>query len=103
MIGIYKITNKINNKVYIGQSIDIYRRWERHRIVAFNDAYPQYNCMLYKAFRKYGYDNFSFEIIKECAEEELNNLESYYILMYESAITSPNDSPSIGHISYFHL
>lgn len=84
MIGIYKITNKINNKVYIGQSIDIYKRWERHRIVAFNDSYPQYNCMLYKAFRKYGYDNFSFEIIKECAEEELNTLENFYIQMYDS-------------------
>ena len=84
MIGIYKITNKINNKVYIGQSIDIQRRWERHRVVAFNDSYPQYNCLLYKAFRKYGFNNFSFEVLEECGEEELNNLENFYIQQYNS-------------------
>lgn len=84
MIGIYKITNIINNKVYIGQSIDIKKRWERHKIVAFNDAYPQYNCLIYKAFRKYGLNNFTFEVLEECAEEDLNRLENLYIDQYNS-------------------
>lgn len=84
MIGIYKITNIVNNKVYIGQSIDIKKRWERHRIVAFNSAYPQYNCLIYKAFRKYGLNNFVFEVLEECCEEDLNRLENFYIEQYDS-------------------
>ena len=45
--GIYKITNKINNHAYIGQSIDIARRWEDHKGM-------YYQCSLYDAFKKYG-------------------------------------------------
>lgn len=85
MIGIYKITNKINNKVYIGQSKDIKFRWYRHRLAAFNKNYPQYNCLLYKAIRKYGLDNFNFEVVEECEEIELNNKEQYYISLYNSS------------------
>lgn len=84
MTGIYKITNTVNNKVYIGQSIDIKKRWERHRIVAFNNNYPQYNCLIYKAFRKYGLDKFIFEVLEECGEEDLNRLENLYIEKYNS-------------------
>ena len=47
--GIYKITNLINNKVYIGQSIDIERRWQEHRKLCKTG-----NALIYKAFRKYG-------------------------------------------------
>ena len=83
MIGIYKITNTINNKVYIGQSIDIAKRWREHKRRAFVQN-KEYNKYLYNAFRKYGLENFSFEIIKECPREQLDKLECFYIRQYNS-------------------
>lgn len=85
MTGIYKITNKANGKIYIGQSKDIHYRWHRHRLAAFNSNYPQYNCLLYKAIRKYGLDSFLFEVIEECEESELNSREQYYISYFNCA------------------
>lgn len=84
--GIYKITNLVNGKVYIGQSIDIHRRWNNHKRKTFIKSDEQYNYPLYRAFRKYGLDNFSFEIIEECSEEELNKKEIYYIDLYRTYI-----------------
>jgi len=78
--GIYKITNNINNKVYIGQSINIEQRWKNHKhFEKERENYP-----LYKAFQKYGINNFSFEIIEECEPEELNEKEEYWINYYDS-------------------
>lgn len=77
MIGIYKITNKINNKVYIGQSIDIHRRWHQEKNKAFNENDTAYNQLLSKAFRKHGLDNFTFEVLEELSEELLNTREQY--------------------------
>ena len=80
MIGIYKITNKINNKCYIGQSIDINRRWLEHK----NPNNWDRKSILYDAFKKYDIENFSFEIIEECNQEELNEREIYWIDYYDS-------------------
>ena len=63
MKGIYKITNKINNKSYIGYSNNIERRWQEH--MARYNCQQEYNKVLYKAIRKYGLSNFSFEVIEE--------------------------------------
>ena len=82
---IYKITNLINNKCYIGQTIkNIEERWNRHKRDAFNKKNYNYNYPLYKAFRKYGLENFSFEIIEECNISELNEKEIYWIQYYDS-------------------
>lgn len=79
MIGIYKITNKINGKSYIGQSIDIERRWKEHRrSIGLNKN------SLYLDFEKYGIDNFTFEILEECATEMLNEREHYWIEYYDT-------------------
>ena len=96
MIGIYKITNKLNNKVYIGQSTDIKRRWTVHKNRAFvkNKEYDKY---LYRAFRKYGIDNFSFEIIEECSKEELDEKEKQYILQYHSCIDAYGYNETCGY------
>lgn len=78
MMGIYKITNLINGKVYIGQSINIERRWQEH-------LYQSSGCSLLKyALHKYGVDNFSFEVIEECRQEELNEKEKLWIQYYDS-------------------
>lgn len=64
MYQIYKITNKINNKIYIGSSIDVERRWRQHKQTAINPNAHHYNYPLMKAFREFGIENFIFEIIE---------------------------------------
>lgn len=58
MIGIYKVTNLINNKVYIGQSIDIERRKYSHIYSSSHPNTPDYNVRFHQALRKYGIENF---------------------------------------------
>lgn len=79
MTGIYKITNTINNKVYIGQSTDIAKRWSAHK-----NPKVEENTLLRKAFQKYGIEHFLFEIIEECSIEQLNEREIYWIQYYNS-------------------
>ena len=83
-IGIYKITNLVNGKCYIGQSVDIEKRWDKERTRAFNNTANEYNCPRSYAFRKYGLENFTFEIIEECCINQLNEKERYYIQYYNS-------------------
>lgn len=75
-IGIYKIENKQSHKCYIGQSTNIEKRWEEHKRAALS-----YNCNTYihRAIRKYGIDNFNFEIIEYCKKSELNQKEIDWI------------------------
>lgn len=83
MMGIYKITNTINNKCYIGLSRDIEYRWKEHKYKAIHNKKCK-NKPLYNAFKKYGIDNFVFEVLKECKEDELSDLEIFYINKYKS-------------------
>ena len=62
---VYKITNKINQKQYIGSSTNVERRWRQHKSDAFNPNNEKYNYPLYQAFRKYGLENFIFGILKD--------------------------------------
>ena len=79
-IGIYKIENLINGKVYIGQSIHIERRWQEH-------CQKTSNSLISKAIQKYGKENFSFQIIQEIDNLQiLNQLESKYIQQYNSLV-----------------
>ena len=73
MVGIYKITNKINGKSYIGQSVDIKRRFMEHRT-------PRGQATSIKlAIKKYGKDNFSFEVLEECSPDALDEREIWWI------------------------
>lgn len=85
MIGIYKITNNINGKVYIGQSRCIEKRWAKHRSAPFNPTDNSYNNPLYKSIRKNGLNNFIFEVIEECSVDNLNEREIYWIKYYNSS------------------
>lgn len=79
MIGIYKIENLINGKVYIGQSVHIERSWQEH-------CMDSAQSIISSAIKKYGVENFSFEVLKECAVEELDELEKAYIKEYDSLV-----------------
>lgn len=73
---VYKITNNINQKCYIGISKNYKARWSTHKSAAFKETDPEYEKVLYKAFRKYGIENFTFELlfsgleIQEAKEKE---------------------------------
>lgn len=80
--GIYMIKNLVNSKIYIGQSVRIKQRWHDHR--KHLRAGNHYNIHLQSAWNKYGEDNFEFSIVKICPEEELDDLEIYYVDYYNS-------------------
>lgn len=96
-IGIYKITNKINGKAYIGQSINIEKRWKNHKIDYLNKNSHSYDYPLYRAFRKYGINNFTFEIIEECKEKKLNEKEIFWIEHYNTFFNGYNQTLGGDH------
>lgn len=82
--GIYKFENKINHMVYIGLTIDLKQRYNKHRL-NINDKQHQED--LYKAFREFGWDNFDYEVLEEFDfynADQLSQLEDYYIQKYDS-------------------
>lgn len=80
--GIYKIENSISHKVYIGQSIDVKRRWRAH-IRALSRGKHQ-NKYLQRAWVKDGQNAFSFSILEECAgQRELNDRETFWAEYYK--------------------
>ena len=72
-IGIYKITNKINGKFYIGSSKDLVRRKKDHFRLLKKGV--NHSILLQRAVNKYGLDNFVFEVLVECSEELLFTIE----------------------------
>ena len=86
MIGIYKFTNKINGHSYIGQSRNIEKRMKEHYYRAFNsyNENKEFSSPFYSALRKYGKENFYFEILEECQIKDLNEKEKYWIQYYDT-------------------
>lgn len=77
MSGIYKITNIVNSKYYVGSSKDIHKRFEQH--VHNLRLNKHCNQKLQHAWNKYGENNFVFEIIEECEIQKLYEREQYYL------------------------
>lgn len=77
MTGIYKITNP-NNKIYIGQSVDIKKRFKQYSSLSQTKLQKK----LHYSFQKYGIKNHTFEIIEECKVELLNERERYWQEFY---------------------
>lgn len=81
--GIYKITNQITKECYIGQSIDVAKRFKDHAKCGLDIDRPQGN-KLYQSMLEYNLWNFSFELLEECPKEQLNEKEKFYISLYDS-------------------
>jgi len=95
---IYKVTNIINNKIYIGQTIrNVDDRWKQHIKDSKQKRYKHIH--FYRALNKYDIDNFTietidyvlYEDIKEL-KDKLNELEKYYILKFDSFKNGYNSS-----------
>ena len=82
---IYKITNNINGKVYIGQTIrNIEIRWHEHLRHGFNSNSNEYSRHLYNSMRKYGKENFNIELIEYCENDLIDDREMFWIKHYNS-------------------
>ena len=82
---IYKITNRINDKIYIGQtSRSIEMRWKEHVRHAFEPNVAGYNSHFYKSIRKYGISNFTVDLIEKCSNGLMNEREIFWIDFYNS-------------------
>lgn len=77
--GIYKITSP-TGKIYIGQSVNIKRRWVDHRSMPKSSK----GNLLYNSFLSHGVDSHKFEILERCSKEKLNERERYYIEKYDT-------------------
>lgn len=71
IIGIYQITCTVNGKRYIGQSIDVKRRFSQHKRKPPDGMIDD--------FKLYGVDKFKFEVLEECAEADLTVREDFYL------------------------
>ena len=92
MIGIYKITNPLN-EVYVGQSIDLKTRIRKHKEANKNKTSKK----LYDSFVKYGVENHKFEVLEECERKELNNRERYYQEVYDVVCSGLNGMMQEGN------
>jgi group I intron endonuclease len=81
---IYKITCKINGKIYIGQALDYYERWNAHKCEA-RKLNPK--LVINKAMKKHGVDNFTYEVIAICEGLiSANNTEDWFIIYFDCRI-----------------
>ena len=80
---IYKITNKVNGKSYIGQTIqNVKERFYQHCAIKCSQAVL--NMAIHRAINKYGKSNFTIEVIEEVESTNLNDRERYWIKYYNS-------------------
>ena len=88
---IYKITNTLNDKVYIGQTIKtVQKRFAQHTNNSNEEYFSQ--IVLYKAFNKYGIENFICEEIEEVPNDKLDEREKYWIEYYDSYFNGYNST-----------
>ena len=105
MFTVYKITNQINGKCYIGSSIRVIKRWQEHKNNAFNPNAPSYKYPLQCAIRKYGLENFLFEILNDNLDsfKEMEQYEYEMILYYDSYNNGYNQTLNTSREKYENI
>lgn len=88
--GIYCIENLVNNKKYIGQSVDIYSRWYAHKSKLYGNKHE--NTHLQNSWNNYGEKYFHFYIVELCDKELLNEREIYWIKHYNTFYDGYNET-----------
>lgn len=94
MIGVYKITNTKNGKVYIGQSVDIEKRFKQHKKLLRDNGHINYR--LQDDWNIYGEDSFEFEVLEKCRSVYLNEIEKHTIKEYDSTNEAKGYNLSAG-------
>ena len=92
--GIYKITNTITGEQYIGQSKNIDDRWKAHCKCGLGIDASATNT-LYNNMQKYKVWNFTFELLEECPQKQLNEKEAFWIQSYQSNIYGLNTQKGV--------
>jgi len=98
---VYKITNLVNGKIYIGKTADVRKRWNKHKAAARKKSKKDYTYV-HRALNKYGFDNFSVETIAEYdLEKDCLTAETAFIKLYNTRdrdigynLTDGGDGPS---------
>lgn len=93
--GIYYIRNIINKKVYIGQSLDVYGSRKKNHFRGLKNN-RHFNYLLNEDWKIFGEENFSHGIIEECSQEELDDLEIYYIKYFKTHYTNGGYNLTFG-------
>ena len=75
--GIYKITNEITGKFYIGSSKDIEQRFGEHKMMLNNNKHI--NVILQRSWNKHGANNFTFSVLEECPADKCIEREQHYL------------------------
>jgi len=91
-VGIYRIKNLITERSYIGQSHNIKRRFKEHYNRAFDFSNKQYYDSCYCDIRRYGIDNFIFEILEECSCVDLDEREIFWINYFDTYKNGYNET-----------
>lgn len=95
---IYCYTNNINGKKYVGQTINPEQRYNAHKSNCQNPQNKEYDSLIHRAFRKYGFDNFKYEILVKDIDDIniLNELEIYYIKKFNCQVPNGYNIESGG-------
>jgi group I intron endonuclease len=89
--GIYKITNLINNKIYVGSTLDFDGRWWDHKKRLRKGNH--HSIKLQRSYNIHGENNILFEVLEECSADELLIKEQYYMDLYDTYKNGYNCRP----------
>ncbi len=81
--GIYKITCLANKRIYIGSSVELVTRLQRHRWEMKNNVH--HNPILQASYNKHGAESFQYEVIEKCPRDALVEREQYWMDFYKAA------------------
>ena len=92
--SIYKSTNLITGKKYIGFTVSFFKRKNQHKYESFNKKCSGYNSYFHKAIRKYGWNNFNWEIIYQSKDVDYCKkiMENYFITEYDTYNNGYNET-----------